>query len=114
MADDGDPRLVQVRVGDEVIDHAVNAPGPGGDGPPVVRPGTGRAELGDVRLDALAHVLAVRVDVAAVEGGDGVAAGHRLVQRPGVHGRAAAGVGRAVALLAGAGSAPPHPSPGDQ
>ena len=47
------------------------------------------------------RVPAVRIDVAAVEGGDGVAAVDRLLQRPDVDLLAAAGVGRPVVLDAG-------------
>src|SRR5262249_28866285 len=55
----------------------------------------------EVRLDAFADVGPVRVDVAAIESGDGVASINRLLDGPHVDLSATAGFGRAIVLDAG-------------
>ena len=100
MADNGDPRSVDVLIGLQVIDCPLQAPGPGGDGAPVVRPGL-LVLLLKVRLDALADVRPVRVDVAAIECGDGVTSINRLLDGPHVNLGATTGLGRVVVFDAG-------------
>ena len=69
MADGDDLARVDVRIGDEIIDDARIAPRPGGDRAPVIG-----VLLVEELLHPLAHVLAVGIDVAGVEGRHGIAA----------------------------------------
>src|SRR5262249_37947316 len=78
----------------EVIDRPMDAPGPQGDGAAFV-------VLVDERCQPTADVLAVGVDVAAVERGDGVAALDGLVDGPDLLGLAAAGFERLAVLADG-------------
>ena len=81
MAHDDDAGRIEVRVRHQVIDGPLDAPGPGGDGAPVVRPRL-LSGLAQVRLDALPHVGPVRIDVAAVERGHRVALVDGLLDVP--------------------------------
>src|SRR5438309_1983092 len=100
MADRDDTIPVEVTVLDEIVDSALQPPGPGGDGAPIV--GARLFALkSEVRLDAIARIGPVGIDVAVVERGNRVATVNRLLDTPDVDFGAAALVGGAVVLDAG-------------
>src|SRR5206468_2453127 len=82
MAEGGDAARVDGGVGDQVINAALEAPGPSRDGPAIGRPVLGGVTPGQPGVNAVADVFAVRVDVAAPEGGEGVAALHYASEGP--------------------------------
>ena len=83
VADDREAFPVDMRVGHEVVDAAVDAPGPPHDGARAVA-GALVPHLGHGGAHAFVHVGAVGLDVAAVKCGDGVAALDGGGERPAV------------------------------
>ena len=96
VADDGDSLLVDILVGNQVIDAAVQAPGPGADGSAAIR--AGLSGLGPVGSNTVAGAIVIRLDVPAVESGNGVTAVDGLLDCPRVDLGAAVGVTCAVVL----------------
>ncbi len=75
VADDSDAGSVDCVVGFQVVEGAAEAPGPSGDGAPLVGVGPDLAVAVEEWVDAvLEAVVEVRIDVAAAHGGEGVAA----------------------------------------
>ncbi len=99
MADHGDPLLVQLVHLDQIIDHALDTPGPEGDG-------AGLFFRVEQLPERAAGFLAVGIDLAVVEGCHRVTALDGLIQRPGILVLAAIGRGRPVVLDAGTGVHP--------
>src|SRR5207245_11723187 len=94
VADDGDSLLVDILVGNQVIDAAVQAPGPGADGSAAIR--AGLSGLGPVGSNTVAGAIVIRLVVPAVESGNGVPAVDGLLQCPAIRLRAAARLGCSV------------------
>src|SRR5205807_10594534 len=66
VADHGDALAVELRDGYQVIDRALHAPGPGGDGTPILRLGPREPGLPVDGADPLGGAGAVGFDVAVV------------------------------------------------
>src|SRR5205823_3882368 len=92
VAHHGDLFGVHRLVRDQIVHRAGHAPGPGGDGAPVVF----LSPSSVVRPYALTRVRLVRFNLAVVKRGDGITAIDRLFDGPHIHLRPAAGVGRMV------------------
>ena len=75
MAEHGDPLVVAVRVSLQIIHSPAQAPRPSTDSTPLVGSGPFLSFLVEQRVDAvLVAVVVIGVEVAAVHGGQAVAA----------------------------------------
>src|SRR5262249_35474552 len=83
MANDGNALGVDVLVSQKVIDAAMQAPGPGGDGGPVIRAALGGL-IAESQKQRVLGVFLVGRDVVMVKRRQGVATVDDLIHSPGI------------------------------
>ena len=79
VANDRDLGFVDGDIGHQIVDTTAQSPGPGRDGTPAVI-GLGGGRIGG--LDAIGEIVFIRVHIAFVEGGEGIAPVNEIGHTP--------------------------------
>ena len=107
MAKGSDSMGIDIPIRDQIIYAAVEAPGPGSNGPAVRRIIFFRLALRQPGINTGAGVRAIRIDIAAIKNGDRVTAPDNFFEGPVSGLSPARGVGGGIVAATGTRSAEP-------